>query len=439
MKYNQPYGVSDPNAPYINGNPSTGTMGSIPPAASIEYPQRELANFISSSSLTPSDADLYQLAKSVQSGVVTYGLDVGTPNQISIFPAPAVTTYYPGMRFIVRVAYGNTSQVTFNVSNHGAVPVVKTDLQPLLAYELTAGQLIEVAYDAPANRWQILAGATKGAVTMSAPQHIYVNDLIGSDTAYDGTSAAVSGVMGGPFKTLQKALATMQKYNLGGWSFYIHVADGNYNNTSPITFPTPNGSGWGMLVGNTSNPAAVTFTNTGTGSAWMPDQGGNWSLEGFKLVTTAPAPGDGGDGIRAGRVFLSIGNMHWGAMTPGYGTGAHFSIGGAGTALVYGTQTIVGNAFAHNFVYANGILYNNGPIPFMPHLVVPAPVTINRFINCVDGGQARPTYDTITGAGNVTGSKFAASGNGVIQTGGAGTSYLPGSIAGTTASGGQYL
>ena len=47
MQYNQPYGVSDPNAPYINGNPTTGTMGSIPPAASIEFPQREIVDVIS--------------------------------------------------------------------------------------------------------------------------------------------------------------------------------------------------------------------------------------------------------------------------------------------------------------------------------------------------------------------------------------------------------
>ena len=61
MKYKQPYGVSDPNAAYINGNPSTGTMGSIPPAASIENPQREIVNFINDSGLTPTDADLHQL------------------------------------------------------------------------------------------------------------------------------------------------------------------------------------------------------------------------------------------------------------------------------------------------------------------------------------------------------------------------------------------
>jgi hypothetical protein len=46
MQYNAPYGVSDPNGAYINGNPSTGTMGSIPPAMSIEHPQREIVNVI---------------------------------------------------------------------------------------------------------------------------------------------------------------------------------------------------------------------------------------------------------------------------------------------------------------------------------------------------------------------------------------------------------
>ena len=45
MLYNQPYGkppeVTWGDTPYINGNPSTGTPGSIPPAASIEYPHNE--------------------------------------------------------------------------------------------------------------------------------------------------------------------------------------------------------------------------------------------------------------------------------------------------------------------------------------------------------------------------------------------------------------
>ena len=35
MKYVQPYGIADEDAPYINGDPSQGRMGSIPPAAAF--------------------------------------------------------------------------------------------------------------------------------------------------------------------------------------------------------------------------------------------------------------------------------------------------------------------------------------------------------------------------------------------------------------------
>ena len=45
MKYNQPFDQpSNPNAPYIDGNPSAGIQGSIVPAAAIEYDQREIVN-----------------------------------------------------------------------------------------------------------------------------------------------------------------------------------------------------------------------------------------------------------------------------------------------------------------------------------------------------------------------------------------------------------
>jgi hypothetical protein len=77
MKYNAPYGVSDPNAPYQNGNPSTGTMGSIPPAWSIEHDQREIVNVIQYAAdhglidfnnaicQNPSELDLQQLLKAI--------------------------------------------------------------------------------------------------------------------------------------------------------------------------------------------------------------------------------------------------------------------------------------------------------------------------------------------------------------------------------------
>ena len=48
---------------------------------------------------------------------------------------------------------------------------------------------------------------------------------------------------------------------------------------------------------------------------------------------------------------------------------------------------------------------------------------------------ATPTF---INPGNVTGPKYFATLNGVINTQGAGVNYFPGTAAGTTAQGGQY-
>ena len=44
MQYAQPFGNTNPNADYVNGNPATATPGSIIPAAAVEAPQREIVN-----------------------------------------------------------------------------------------------------------------------------------------------------------------------------------------------------------------------------------------------------------------------------------------------------------------------------------------------------------------------------------------------------------
>jgi hypothetical protein len=85
MKYSQPFGTPEPpqgNYPrYINGNPVTGTEGSIPPATSIDEDQIELVTVIMNAKAgdiandipgdptlgDPSHADLSQLWKSLMS------------------------------------------------------------------------------------------------------------------------------------------------------------------------------------------------------------------------------------------------------------------------------------------------------------------------------------------------------------------------------------
>ena len=121
MKYTQPYGVTDPNASYINGNPATGTMGSIPPAESVEHDQREIVALIAATGQTPVGSDLTQLLKAVKLADVhnyfKFGTNGGSASAWSmacptfaVMPPPAGTTVWfkPGLP---SVAGGTTFSV----------------------------------------------------------------------------------------------------------------------------------------------------------------------------------------------------------------------------------------------------------------------------------------------------------------------------------------
>ena len=58
MRYNQPLGIPDTDAPYIDGNPPAGIRGSIIPAPAVEHPQREIVYAIEDAGLTPNPEDL---------------------------------------------------------------------------------------------------------------------------------------------------------------------------------------------------------------------------------------------------------------------------------------------------------------------------------------------------------------------------------------------
>src|SRR6516165_6108163 len=99
MQYHQPLDQpTNPNAPYIDGNPSLGIEGSIIPAASIEYTQREIVNFLTDSTYTPTDSDLHQLSRSVQLDYVNWAIDSGPANQMQITAVPAPPNYTAGLK-----------------------------------------------------------------------------------------------------------------------------------------------------------------------------------------------------------------------------------------------------------------------------------------------------------------------------------------------------
>jgi hypothetical protein len=367
--------------------------------------------------------------------VINTCTDTGTPNAVIITPNPAVSSYWLGQYWRIKVANLNTAAATINVNGLGAVALVHADLTPLTSWELFVGQMIDVVYDG-AGHFQLLSGGPSSTQpVLTAARSVYVNPVTGNDTTLDGSQATVSGAHG-PFQTLQKALATMTKYNLGGWSFNIYLADGNYTTTSVIRAPLPNGSGTVFIVGNHASPQNVVIYNTNQGSALFVEYGGNYYIDGVSYRTTAPMAGDPGHGLwAAGGSTLSVY-----ASAFYYCAGLHIAIQDGSVLFMVGPVTLYGGiGTSHIGVFTNGI-YGNYQIAPGPPLMTFAVAGLNwpqGFVQCTGGGYAQVIYSGFTGF-STSGYRYSVASNGVIETGARGINYLPGDTAGLVASGGQY-
>jgi hypothetical protein len=170
MQYNQPFGVSNPNAPYILGNPVTGTPGSIPPATAIEFPQREITNAIAGAGLTPSNDDLTQLLQAIKLlGEIPVCVDEGSINNLVINPDPIVTAYEIPLIFIVVVGNNCTAATTVNVSGIGTVPLTRITGAALSPNDIVANGLILIAFDG--TKFQLIS--VPGSLAYPGPDSLW--------------------------------------------------------------------------------------------------------------------------------------------------------------------------------------------------------------------------------------------------------------------------
>jgi hypothetical protein len=347
MLYNQPYGISDPDAPYINGNPSTGTMGSIPPAWAVEHDQREIVN------------------------VIKFAADMG---------------YYDFMNMICQQPSS-------------------ADLQ----------QLLKAIF------------GIMNSTRLTTPKTYYVNTTIGDDN-YTGLTPQA------PFKTIQRAVYQSVVFNLNGFNVNINVADGVYGQ---VFLPPINGAGTVILTGNPAVPMNVRI-HANTGAA-VYGAGGPYYFNGFRFESDAPnipgpssagQPGAGIWSVPGGQVVL------YGTNEFGYCIDGHM-IASAGSLAYMGIIRIAGNAAAHVAAGAGCWLYSTGA-PFT-QLVVTQAVNITYFAKAESSATNSLRYSSMSGQGMVTGTRYAAGSNGIIDSGGMAPTSVPGTIAGITNSGGQYV
>lgn len=149
MKYWQPFGITDPAAGYINGDPTIGRAGSIPPAGAFEQPQRELVNLITASRLQPDETSVIQLLSAVRSQQMNYAIDdgAGSPNDISVaFNPPIADTMLPGMPLRIKSATTVTGSCTLTVDGI-THPLRHGNGTELVANDILASETFEVVWN----------------------------------------------------------------------------------------------------------------------------------------------------------------------------------------------------------------------------------------------------------------------------------------------------
>ncbi len=327
------------------------------------------------------------------------------------------------------IRVGITGQVDVDMTlntTHNTSPAA-TDI---IIRQTAAGDIYQMS-------WEEFLASLPVIPTLQANRDYYVNVLTGSDSN-DGLSS------GAAFATLQKAADTVAKFNVNGFTVTIHVANGTY---APIALKPVNGSGQINFVGNSVTPANVLISSSAGSAIKANGVSSGYVLDGFKVQVSAPdlATGDQGAGVTAsGSTDLLIRNFDFGACCT-----AHISASGARITVGPGTiKTSGGITVVPEVGYASHIVVDSGGkvatqgyevAPDLdPDYVIPSAVSVGSFIRAMSSGSTNYIYKSLTGSGNVTGSRYSAFTNGIIWTNGAGENYYPGTTAGSKSLGGQY-
>jgi hypothetical protein len=445
MKYNQPSDQpSNPNAPYIDGNPTAGIQGSIVPAAAVEYPQREIVGFVNDCGLVPANNDLAQLRKGVQVADVynhfKLSQNFGSASQWSaqvpalpVMPPPAGTAIWfkPGFDSVKGGAL-------FSVNGSTLMPVYQSDsYTPIDIGDVTHTQWLLLMFDGTV--WLIVSGgiARGGAMPLlQTNANWYVDTVIGDDNLLDGTSPTIStggGASHGPFRTIQRAINETYKYNMNGYSQFINIADGTYNET-PVGVTT-NGVGNVYIRGSSGNPQACTIAK---GIFFT---GGYWVIGNLRVVQPGPSSPDCIMINGAGCTVIVYGTVYFGSTYRYHllsSWSSHLNIAAGSNIICEAGITCQGHA-GNSFNAPINVPNPPGPNGY-PSLTLNGTMTMSQaFLATSDGASSFILYRWINGKANAVGSKYVAAMNGTINTGPSGDqNYYPGTTPGSIATGGQY-
>lgn len=197
MRYSQPYGTPQPPLGeyprFINGNPVTGTEGSIPPATAFDENQIEIVTVIANAGLTPDHGDLTQLWQALQSlfaaryittpiTKTVHGPGADFPDLIAALQWVAGYTITPTGFVTFLVASGKWTYTTTVEISHRDAERIAIQGAPLLGASPTPPNLSVTGYHS----------ATDGSAQITYLRSVYATEL-----SFSGGAAGIRNFTNG--------------------------------------------------------------------------------------------------------------------------------------------------------------------------------------------------------------------------------------------------
>jgi hypothetical protein len=248
---------------------------------------------------------------------------------------------------------------------------------------------------------------------LAADRTYYVNSSTGSDSNNGLTS-------GTAFLTIGKALSTAALLDFAGFGITVSLS-GSF--TEVVTIPVCTGQTTAAKLIIDGNGSATLTSATASGGTVECPKNAQCTIQGLTVSNTG-ASSARGVSARGGHIIFGYG-MTFGAVANGCQVFAN-----AGGFIECAGQTITVSGNATNFILCSFAGY----VSFFCTIAF-GTRTYTTTVSAADGGQVE-INGTFTGT--VTAARYSATMNGLIDTYTGNTSYIPGSTAGSTATGGQY-
>lgn len=284
------------------------------------------------------------------------------------------------------------------------------------------------------------AGTKEVYITLPAAQASWMREKLTAARTYyvrsDGsdTNTGLTDTAGGAFLTTQKAIDTVASLDMSTHQVTIQLGDGAY--TARGLLKRYIGELAPIIKGNAATPANVhvniSTASTSAFSTLLVDAvptgisgpGMTWIIKDLKITSTRAAL----ECYGAGNSIL-YSNIDFGVCTTFHVLASH-----GGVIQAIGDYSISGGTGWHLFTTQGGLI----SIPTRTATVL-ANIAISTFAYALRTGVINTTGSSFSiGAFTVTGTRYLAELNGVIFVNGAGASHFPGTVAGSTATGGQY-